>query len=70
MNRVLSLVITLLVFGIALSRADDILVALSPYRSAEQVAPAAAEPALPLAEAELAGTKMPQVGQSGKPSRP
>lgn len=59
MNRLLSLVIALLVFGIALSRADDILVALSPYRSAEQVAPAAAEPAPPLAEAELAGAAAP-----------
>lgn len=54
MNRLLTLVIVLLVFGIALSRADDILVVLSPYRTTE-VAPAAAIPAGPLVEAELAG---------------
>lgn len=35
MNRILTLLIVLLVLGIALSRTNDILVILSPYEAAE-----------------------------------
>lgn len=43
MNRILTLVIALLVLGIALSRTNDILIALSPYQFAETAGvPAAA----------------------------
>jgi hypothetical protein len=56
MNRILTLVVTLLVLGIALSRTNDILIALSPYRVAAVTAsdgPTTAE--LRVEEAELAG---------------
>lgn len=56
MNRILTLVIVLLVMGIALSRTNDILIALSPYQVAEAAAPATLAPAdAPVEEAELAG---------------
>lgn len=56
MNRILTLVIVLLVMGIALSRTNDILIALSPYQVTEAAGPATAGPAgAPVEEAELAG---------------
>ena len=61
MNRLLTLVIVLLVMGIALSRTNDILIALSPYQVTEAASPATLSPATlspaeaPVAEAELAG---------------
>jgi hypothetical protein len=56
MNRILTLVIVLLVMGIALSRTNDILIALSPYQVAEAAVPTAPVSAdAPVDEAELAG---------------
>jgi hypothetical protein len=52
MNRLLIVFIALLVLGIAVSRANDILIALSPYRSVE-VAPSG--PPVSADEPELAG---------------
>jgi hypothetical protein len=40
MNRILTLMIVLLVLGIALSRTNDILIVLSPYEAAETSTPA------------------------------
>ena len=57
MNRILTLVITLLVLGIAISRTNDILIALSPYQiagAATSPAPAAVEE-IPVEESELGG---------------
>lgn len=51
MNRLLVVLIALLVVGIGLSRANDILIALSPYPSA--VAEAPAPPAATPLAAEL-----------------
>lgn len=58
MNRLLTLIVVLLVLGIALSRTNEILIALSPYPAADLVPAApeiemAAEPVL--IESELAG---------------
>ena len=58
MNRILTFVVALLVLGIALSRTNDIPMALSPYRVAEASAPVADLPTtaeLRVEEAELAG---------------
>ena len=57
MNRILTLVVTLLVLGIALSRTSDILIVLSPYQAAEAAAVPAppGAPAPPGEESELAG---------------
>jgi hypothetical protein len=43
MNRLLAVIIVLLVLGIGVSRANDILVALSPYEAAK-AAPVPAPP--------------------------
>jgi hypothetical protein len=57
MNRILTLVIVLLVMGIALSRTNDILIALSPYQVAEAAVPGATAPAgAAVEDAELAGS--------------
>ena len=57
MNRILTLVVALLVLGIALSRTNDILIVLSPYQAAEAAAVAAppGSPAPLAEESELAG---------------
>jgi hypothetical protein len=57
MNRILSIVAALLVLGIALSRTNDILMALSPYRVAEVTAPVSdrSTAELRVEQAELAG---------------
>lgn len=59
MNRILTLVIVLLVLGIALSRTNDILIMLSPYEAGGLTgAPAASQPVAAdtlVEESELAG---------------
>lgn len=64
MNRLLAVVIALLVLGIMVSRANEILIAISPYEAADPTPVTAAAPAAGagtgeietgLAEAELAG---------------